>query len=132
MKRKSFKKLILAMAVLLICLSFSGPLLAQESGTYSFSEDSGLNAAANRAGYDVAEASTVEDIIGIVIYLFLGLLGVIFFVLILYGGFTWMIAQGNEEKVKKSTAVIMDALLGLIVVLAAYALSYFLINAFWK
>ncbi|KKT13781.1 MAG: hypothetical protein UV95_C0001G0319 [Candidatus Falkowbacteria bacterium GW2011_GWF2_43_32] len=120
------------MAVLLICLSFSGPLLAQESGTYSFSEDSGLNAAANRAGYDVAEASTVEDIIGIVIYLFLGLLGVIFFVLVLYGGFTWMIAQGNEEKVKKSTAVIMDALLGLIVVLAAYALSYFLINAFWK
>jgi hypothetical protein len=41
-----------------------------------------------------------------------------------------MIADGNEEKIKKATKTVMGAIIGLIITLAAYALSYFLIQ-YW-
>lgn len=56
----------------------------------------------------------------------LGLLGIIFLVLIIMAGFRWMTAAGNEEQAKKSASTIKDAVIGLIIVLAAYAITYFI------
>ena len=40
--------------------------------------------------------------IGKIIQVFLGLLGVIFLILLIYAGWMWMTSQGNEEKVEKA------------------------------
>ena len=43
----------------------------------------------------------------------------------LYGGYVWMMAKGAEDEVTKAKNIIRGALIGLIVVMSAYAISYF-------
>ena len=43
---------------------------------------------------------------------------------IIYAGYNWMTAQGEEEKVSKAKDTIQRAVIGLIVTIAAYAISY--------
>jgi|WetSurMetagenome_2_1015567.scaffolds.fasta_scaffold19938_6 hypothetical protein len=94
------------------------------------SANDALDAAAGRAGYNItAEASDINAIISTIIQSILGLLGVIFLILIIYGGITWMTAEGEEAKVEKAQKIIRSAIIGLIIVISAYAISYFVINA---
>jgi len=62
----------------------------------------------------------------------LSLVGVVFFLLVLYGGLRWMIAQGNEAEVDKAKQILVAAVIGLIIVLAAYAITAFIGNALTK
>ena len=66
-------------------------------------------------------------IINIVKFLltFLGLIAVI---IILYGGFQWMTAAGNEEKITSARGTLTAGLIGLVIILAAYAITAFVIN----
>jgi len=64
-----------------------------------------------------------------VIKAFLGLLGIIFIVLIITAGYKLMTAGGNEEKVKEAQEMIKKAVIGLIIIVAAYAITYFIFNA---
>ncbi|MDD4995086.1 MAG: hypothetical protein PHW53_01285 [Patescibacteria group bacterium] len=66
--------------------------------------------------------------VGRVISIFLSLVGVIFFVLLIYGGILWMTAMGNEETVKRAKNLITSAILGLIIIFAAYAIAQFVIS----
>ena len=67
-------------------------------------------------------------VIGRIIQVFLGLLGVIALILILYAGFLWMTSQGNEEKVQKAQAIIKNAVIGLVICLAAFSITTFIMN----
>ena len=58
----------------------------------------------------------------------LGFLGIIFLVLILYAGTLWMTSAGNEEKISKAKKTMVAAIIGVAIVLAAYSISYFVIN----
>lgn len=64
----------------------------------------------------------VGSIIGIV----LSFIGVLFLILMLYAGILWMTASGNDEKVKKAKDLIINAIIGLIIVSAAYAITAFI------
>jgi hypothetical protein len=55
-------------------------------------------------------------------------LGIIAVVIILYGGFLWLTASGNEDRVGKAKKTIIAGVIGLIVVLAAYAIVQFVIS----
>ncbi len=66
-------------------------------------------------------------IMNIVQYL-LGFLGIIAILIILYGGFTWMTAAGNEEKVGKAKQIISAGIIGLVIIFVSYALVTFVIN----
>lgn len=81
------------------------------------------------ASYNTAGAS-LESILSLVITIILSLLGVIFIALIIYGGVIWMTANGNDQKIEKASGTIKQSIIGLVVVLAAYAISYFLFNIF--
>ncbi len=70
--------------------------------------------------------NTPQQIVGTVIGAALSLLGVIFFLLIIYGGLRWMLAQGNEQEVEKAKEVLIAAVIGLIIVLSAYAITTFI------
>ena len=67
--------------------------------------------------------SSLSDIIGGVIKTALGLVGTIFLVLIIYGGFLWMTARGEEEQVKKAQKIVVQTVIGLVLVLSAYAIT---------
>lgn len=68
--------------------------------------------------------STVAQIIKVA----MGLLGIVAVVIIIYGGFTWMIAGGNDEKVGEAKKWIFSGIIGLAIILSAYALASFIIN----
>ena len=70
----------------------------------------------------------LAGIIGSVIEAFLGLLGVLFLIYTLYGGYSWMTAQGDEDRVTKAKDTIQRAIIGLIVTIAAYAISYWVFD----
>ncbi len=70
----------------------------------------------------------ISNIVGIVIQSALALIGVIFLVLMLYAGYNWMIARGEEEKVEKAKDTITRAIIGIIIVIGAYAIWAFVFN----
>lgn len=70
--------------------------------------------------------TTLTQYVADIINVFFGLLGTIFIILIIIGGYTWMTAAGNSEKVSKAQAIIKVAVIGLIVIASAYAITYFI------
>jgi len=70
----------------------------------------------------------VSNIAGAVIQAALALIGVIFLALMLYAGYHWMTARGEEEKVEKAKDTITRAIIGLIIVVGAYAIWIFILN----
>lgn len=70
-----------------------------------------------------AATTTVGGIITSVIPAILFGSGMIVFVLLLYGGFTYMVSGGKEEEVTKASKTITYAIVGATVIVAAYALS---------
>lgn len=109
--------------IILLSFLFISPVFA-----YSFDEASGLKTTAQEAGYDMGNERDVERTIANTINIVLGLVGVLFIGLMLYGGYNWMTAGGNEEKVKKAKGTVTEAAIGFIVVIAAYAISYFVLD----
>jgi cytochrome bd-type quinol oxidase subunit 2 len=82
------------------------------------------------AGYDTTGGEfALQEMAGRFINVFLSLLGVIFTCLIIYAGYLWMMARGNEEEVKKSKDLMINATIGLAIVIAAYALTYFILSS---
>lgn len=55
----------------------------------------------------------------------LGLLGLVAVIFVIYGGFTWMTAAGNEERLKKAKEIIKAAVIGLVVILISWSLVTF-------
>lgn len=60
----------------------------------------------------------------------LSFLALIFVILILFAGFQWMTAGGNDEAVKKAQSLMKNAAIGLLIILAAWSLTYYLIFVF--
>jgi hypothetical protein len=87
----------------------------------------GLESAGGAAGFDTGRS--VFEIIGIVINVFLGTLGVIFLILTIYAGFLWMTAGGNDAQIGKAKKILVNAVIGLIITLSAYAIVTFIFNA---
>lgn len=111
----------LIILVCLICLVVLLPL------TSALAEDKyGLDKTATAA--ELKSDTDLPSIIGNIIYAFLGFLGVVFFILILYGGFTWMTARGNKEQTGKAMGIVASAAIGLAIVLASYAATSFIMG----
>jgi hypothetical protein len=68
----------------------------------------------------------LSTIIGTVISVALSLIGTIFLVLMLYAGYNWMVARGDEEKVTQAKDTITRAIIGMIIVIGAYAIWAFI------
>lgn len=73
-------------------------------------------------------AQPLPQLIGRIIGVVLTLLGVILVVLIIYAGFLWMTAQGEEAKVKKAKEIMSNAVIGMVLIFAAYSISSFVIT----
>ena len=65
----------------------------------------------------------------LVINIIMGFLGIIAVLIILTGGFKWMTAGGNEEKVAESKKLIIAGIVGLAIIFGAYAIASFVIQS---
>lgn len=75
------------------------------------------------------EECSIPFIIGRAIRTVLGIVGSIALAIFVYGGFVWMTARGNDEKVKHAKDVLTWATMGLIVIFASYIAVSFIIDA---
>lgn len=120
---KKFKNLLILSLLLLTPLFFAN---AQDGSTKkSLAETMGeptQNVLTNTSLSDFS----IGAIAAIVIQTALSLLGIIFLVIMVFAGYRWMTASGNEEAVKTSKEMITRAIIGLVIVLMAYALTYFI------
>jgi len=129
MSKTSSQRIIVVLLVLGALAISAGSALAA-NGTWSFSANTGLNTTAGAIGYTDANATSPEAIVSNAINILLSFLGVVFLGLMIYAGLSWMLAAGNEQSVDKAKRIIEDAAIGLIVVLAAYAIAYFVLQYF--
>ena len=89
--------------------------------------DLGLNYARNIGLSDAGDSDVRETAVDIIRYL-LTFLGIIAVLMILYGGFLWMTANGSEDRIAKAKKTILAGVVGLIIILAAFAIVTFVID----
>lgn len=67
----------------------------------------------------------IEEIVIGIIQWILGVLALIAVIMILVGGFMWMTAGGAEDKLKKAQMLLRNAIIGLVIILAAWGISIY-------
>ncbi len=87
--------------------------------------------AAEKAGYETNSVTqtTLAETIGLVVKATLSMVGVIFLLLMFYAGYLWMTARGEEEMTKKAQKIIISSVIGLIIVVASYTVTNFIVFA---
>ncbi|MBU0597162.1 pilin [Patescibacteria group bacterium] len=98
-----------------------------------FAQDSfGLSEVAtglNSGGDTIATTQSLPETVGRIISVAFGLLGIIAVVIILIGGFKWMTAGGAEEKTTDARNYIVSGVIGLAIILSAYAITSFVLGS---
>ncbi len=72
--------------------------------------------------------NSLIDLIGIITLSLISLLGVFFVIKMIYAGYLWMTASGNEEQVTKARGMITNSIIGLVIVLSAFSISWFVLK----
>jgi cbb3-type cytochrome oxidase subunit 3 len=119
-------------SLILLCFLILAPLTVVRAGlSDSFSSTSPLETTAVAAGYNVtSNNNNALALASSIIAIALTFLGTIFLALIIYAGVTWMLAEGNEQRAEKARNILNQAIVGLIIVVGAYGISYALLQVF--
>jgi Zn-dependent protease with chaperone function len=119
------KKTLIKLASLIAVFTFATtPLVAgaQGLGTTKF----GFDYAGQIEGLGTRDLrSGIMEVVNIL----MGFLGIIAIIIILIGGFKWMTAGGNDDKVAEARKLIVAGIIGLAIILASYAIAYFVVTS---
>jgi hypothetical protein len=131
MSLKKIKNYVFILPLIFFLFFSLGPKV---EGNFSFVESTGLGDTAKGTGHTDQKifnsAESLDFGAGIIVNLILSFVGVVFMVLLIFGGILWMTAGGNEQRVDKAKSTITRAIIGLAVVLLAYAISILIVTAF--
>lgn len=119
--QKIFVSTLIISIIFVFLLSFN-IVLAQSSMSDILSA-----AGETGAGFSAATKTSLSEYVGSIIQYLLSFLGVIFICLIIYGGFLWMTARGDSEQITKAKDIIISSVIGLVIVISAYTLTYYLL-----
>jgi|AntRauTorckE6833_2_1112554.scaffolds.fasta_scaffold00067_50 uncharacterized membrane protein (DUF373 family) len=118
------KKLLLTILITIIAVTVFTPVKAADiSDAFNETSTSALSQTAEGAGFFQDESNNINSLIQTIINVVLSFLGVIFIIIMIYAGFKWMTAHGNPEAVSQAKDLLKNAIIGLILVLTAYAIS---------
>lgn len=113
---------LLASSIVFLPQAMAAPLSGDLTKNMSLQQSSFLQ----KAGF--SSATNIQGIIALGIQVFLSLLSIIFIVLILYAGFSWMTAGGDEKKIENAKGTIQRAVIGLVIIIAAFTITYFIFS----
>ena len=122
------KKILISLGIIASAFTFAMPAQAQLKGDAftQFQEEAFSDV------YDVDSAGKLEETlpaaIGRIISVFLSFIGVILLIIVVYAGFLWLTAGGNDEQVKKAKKLIMNGVIGLIIALSAFLITSFVVQ----
>lgn len=86
-----------------------------------------LKAVGDTLGQDTSGAS-LPKVVGNLINVLLSVLGIIFVVLVVYAGYLYLTASGDDKKVEKAKKLLGQAVIGMVIIIAAYSISTFVID----
>ncbi|MBI2459503.1 MAG: hypothetical protein HYV53_03050 [Parcubacteria group bacterium] len=131
MKNIILKKVVvmaMALIVLTSVLSFSLPALAVTNDSTIFWGNGNVDQNGIQGTLGLGNRDP-RDIAAQVIRIILGFLGIVAVIIILLGGFKWMTAGGNEDKVGEAKKLIIAGVIGLVIIIAAFAIATFVLNS---
>lgn len=73
-------------------------------------------------------STDIRTTIASIINVALGLLGIVALVIVLFGGFKWMTAGGNDDQVGEARKIIISGVVGLAVIFSSYAIANFVLE----
>ena len=120
----SFLLLLLIISIKFILISGLSVALAQPA---SHLEQDMFNQVGKHAYGETGQPLDVRIIVVRIINVFLGLLATIFLILLIIAGFHWMTSSGNQEKAKGAKDRIKNALIGLLIIMTSWGISYFIL-----
>lgn len=103
-------------------LGLTGLLLLAFAPTTALALNIGNQEVGNSIGF--SDKPLAEQITTILQYI-LGFLALVAVIMIIYGGIIWLTAAGNEERVGSAKKVISAAIIGLVIILLAWAIVWF-------
>ncbi|HUT22071.1 MAG TPA: hypothetical protein VMX18_01530 [Candidatus Bipolaricaulota bacterium] len=104
--------------VALPAMTASGAFSDMQNGLEVFNQHAGLP----QAG--------LNQLVGSIIKQALSLLGIFTLIIVMYGGFLWMISGANEDKKKEAKGVFVNGLIGLAIILMAYSAVNYIFDVF--
>lgn len=119
-----FKKIIFTSAALYL---FASAGFCQAA----FLKDGVTNKIGDQVNFSADAYDKSADVFALtqnIINAFLSIIGVILLIYLLYAGYKWMTAYGEEEKVEQAKDTIKRAITGIIIIVAAYAISIFVMG----
>ncbi|PKM91169.1 hypothetical protein CVU82_03920 [Candidatus Falkowbacteria bacterium HGW-Falkowbacteria-1] len=132
-----FKKYSILISLLTLFLFAPFFVFAQDDAGYDFTKDSGLAPAALETGHITSETSlsfdpseSISIEVGIIIQVVVSFIGIVFMILLVYGGILWMTAAGNDQQVDRAKKIITESIIGLVIIVSAYAISILVIRSF--
>ena len=114
--------------VFLLMLILLGPQLCLAAQSGFEAARNSLQSAGNEAYGDQAQTD-LPAVVGKVVNAFLAVLGIVLTIVIIRGGFMYMTAGGEQKKVEDGKHWIINGIIGLVIVLLAYALSSFVVSS---
>ncbi len=125
--KRYIARALCAVAILFVFGFIFSPALAhaQSVADPNSNINQGLNVIQQPLGLP---ATDIRVIIARVIRAALGLLGIVFLVLVLYAGFLWMTSAGQEDRIEQAKKMLLNAVIGLIIILSAYAIVLFVMR----
>ena len=118
--------------LILVISSFLITSFVLAAGSAKKTFNAGLEATGIESGQAQVKPSgmTLPEYIGVGINALLTFLGVIFLALMIYGGYKWMMARGNDQEVEIAKKTIQNAVIGLIIIVASYAVVAYITGEF--
>ncbi|MCR4313973.1 MAG: pilin [Candidatus Uhrbacteria bacterium] len=132
------RSMFLAFALLLVVgalpIAFASPVHAETEevnvtaslpATMKISD--GLDAAAKDSGYSTD--LKIPVFIGNMIKTLLAATGIVFLIITVYAGILYMTAMGDTDKIKKAKGMLTSSVIGLIIIVGAYAITKYVVDA---
>jgi hypothetical protein len=135
MKQKIYKN-IMALAMMFLTMnlvfSFAAPALGASDVNDLWGGQGQKQYVQDNSGLPSGEnANDPRKVAAQVIKIILGFLGILAVIIVLYAGFKWMTAGGNEEAVGEAKKMLTAGLIGLVIILSAYAIANFVIGSIY-
>jgi hypothetical protein len=124
-KNRIFKTATLLGVILVAVFLFSNNVFAQSVADQTSQLQQGVKIIQQPLGLG---AFDIRLIIANIIRAALGLIGIVLVILMLYAGYLWMTAGGNEEQIGQSKSIIRNAVIGLAIILSAYSIVAYIMN----
>lgn len=124
--RRSWQRVLLSIALFACCAV--GVFALSHTTAFAQTNEAAQNVATVATQAGLRGGNDLYVIIGRVIYVFLSVLGLVFLAYLLYAGYLWTTAGDDTDKVEQARRMIQNAVIGLFIIAAAFAITAFVLS----